>query len=65
MSYYWTKSGQKFTVVYYDSEYKNGDIACQNATNSTSPRVVAKKINAFFGAEVVKAVAYGIQEIKI
>lgn len=63
VSYTWSGNSQRFTVVYYDSEYRNGEFACQNGTISTSAKVVAKKVNQFFGTEVVKPVAYGIEEI--
>lgn len=58
VSHYWTRGNkQKFTVVYYKGK---SEIACQPATVSTSPKVVAKKVNEFLGMEMVKAYTYGI-----
>lgn len=55
---YWTRGNkQRFTVAYFKGE---SEIACQPATVTTSPKVVAKKVNEFLGMEMVKAYSFGI-----
>jgi hypothetical protein len=60
---YFGKNTLHITVVYYNGEYKTypyGVIACQAATHHTSTKAAVKKINAFFGSEVVRAGVYDV-----